>query len=332
MAILSVSEIAPGRRAARGQIDRRLYVRNFVVLTSSAQTTEHEVVRAEGGLPQPYEPYPTDFGAVVRNIIAVQREASRLVWDVAVEYDSEYERRDNPFTEPPDIELDSETYEQPLPGRAQTTFDATQPSPQSQDPTNSSQNANPRWGEGIVTSAGEPFDPPPTQQESRPVIRFTRNQASLTVANKVKYENTVNSQGWSGLQARQAWLRSIRGTSHVQKSTTVGTADLHYIRVTYEFVLKAETWDLQLLDIGSYYLEYSGATSTVLATPGFKTSTGEPRLGLLDHSNEDQPGKKLAAGQAAQFLRWRTRREEDYESLGINLNLALEERRARKRS
>jgi hypothetical protein len=330
MALLSVSEVAPGRRAARGQVDRRLYVRNFVVLTSSAQTTEHEVVRAEGGLPQPYEPYPTDFGAVVRNIIAVQREASRLVWDVAVEYDSEYERRDNPFTEPPDIELDSETYEQPLPGRAQTTFDPTQPSPQSQDPTNSGQNANPRWGEGIVTSAGEPFDPPPTQQESRPVIRFTRNQASLTVANKVKYENTVNSQGWSGLQARQAWLRSIRGTSHVQKSTTVGTADLHYIRVTYEFVLKAETWDLQLLDIGSYYLDYSSGSA--VRKQFYVEGTSEPRLGLLDHSVAAQPGKRLAAGQAAQFLRWRTRREEDYESLGINLNLALEERRARKRS
>jgi hypothetical protein len=99
--------------------------------------------------------------------------------------------------------------------------------------------------------------------------------------------------------------------------------------VEYVFALKAETWDLILLDIGSYYIDWSSGSAIKRA---FKVEgSGEPRLGLLDHSNPDELGSRLASDQPAQFLRWRTKREETFSNLGINLDLALSQRRARPR-
>lgn len=327
--------VANGREGIYGQNGRRVRVRPFIVQTDSALTGEKAVLAAPL-LPRIYEPYVTstesDLGAICRSVVAVQRDNSRLVWDVTVTYDSDFERLDNPFTEPIDIVCDSEIYDQPLPGRAAIFYDPYATSPQSEDPLSDEHEnqAVKAWGQGIVTSAGEPYDPPFTSPRSRPIVRYTRNQADFSVAVKVLYENTVNRYPWSGLSARQAWLRSIIATSHVFKSTsTTQPQDIFYFRVEYVFALKVETWDLQALDIGSYYLDYSSGQARRRA---FKVEgTGEPRLGLLDHSDPDQPGKKLAAGQDAQFLRWRQFREMDFNPLGINLNLALSERRPRKR-
>lgn len=335
MAVIGTAlPVGTGREAVRGQNGRRIYVRPFIVQTDSPFTASKAVMDAPL-LPRMYEPYQTstesDMGALVRSVIPRQRDNSRLLWDVNVTYDSEFERLDNPYTEPIDIVCDSEVYDQPLPGRAAIFYDPYATSPQSEDPLSDDHEdeAVKAWGQGIVTSAGEPFDPPPVSQRSRPIVRFTRNQADFSVAVKVLYENTVNRYPWSGLQARQAWLRSIIATSHVFKSTTVGQADIFYFRVEYVFALKVETWDLQLLDIGSYYLDYSSGQGRRRA---FKVkSTGEPRLGLLDHLDPAQPGKKLPEGAPAQFLRWRQFREVDYNPLGINLNLALADRKPRKR-
>jgi hypothetical protein len=328
---VSVEESKEGRESISAQPDRLLARRLLVVVTNNRQD-ERTSIEAHPDVPKRYDPYQTDAvfdpRLVVRSVNARQRTESPYVWDVLVEYDSEYELRDNPFSEPPDIRYESEVYDLPLPGRAATSYDYNSQSPQSEDPVEAGDQIT-VWGQGITTSAGELFDPPPTDQRSRPIIRFIRNEPNITVAYKVRYENTVNQVPWSGLQARQAWLRSITASSHVQKSSTVGQPDVFYARVEYVFALKAETWDLILLDIGSYYIDWSSGSAIKRA---FKVEgSGEPRLGLLDHSNPDELGSRLASDQPAQFLRWRTKREETFSNLGINLDLALSQRRARPR-
>jgi hypothetical protein len=339
MAIVSVTESHTGRESANGQLGRRVRRRRFIVVTNDAHTSTVFVERAidpSSGLqiPQPYQTYLTesefDNGVVVRAVLARNRDETRLVWDVDVEYDSEFEPFENPYTEPPDIRFETEIYEQPLPGRAATFYSTATPSPGSESPEEAGLEALTAWGQGFTTSAGEPFDPPPTMPRARPIVRFIRNQPLFTLADKVKYENSVNKLTWCGLQKRQAWLRSIGVSYHVWKSTTVGVAPIYYARVEYVFALKAETWDLQLLDIGSYYLDYS--TGSPIRKSFTVEGTGEPRLGLLKHDAEATKGSKLAAGEDAQFLRWRTFREEDYQPLGINLNLALEHVRTRRRT
>lgn len=331
MAILDVTE-SPRRDGVRGQIGRRLYRREFTVTTNNANTAQKEVL-GDIRIPQPYTFYQTtteiDTGAVVRSVTATQDEASRKVWRVVVEYDSEYEIRDNPFAEPPDIVFDSEMVEEAVYARYDWDFNPeTSQNPSAADPRNAVV-ANGFLRGDFCTSAGEPFDPPIRIQKVRPIVRIGRNEPGVTLANKVLYEGCVNLSMWNGLQPRQAWLKSWRVTSHVQKSTTVNVPDIYYCRSEYTFALKAETWDLQIPDIGSYYLDYSSGTAQQVV---FKTKDGHARMGRLDHSVAAQPGKKLAAGTDVQFLRFsQLMRAVDFTPLNINLNLALSERRARPR-
>lgn len=337
MAVTSVTEYAKGRQSGNGQPDRLWARRPFIVLTNNPHDDRTKVEVASDpstglAIPRKYEPYQTasvfDPRLVVRNVIASQRDNSRTTWDVMVEYDSEFEVRDDPFSEPPDIRFESEHYQQPLAGKPAVSYDPESQSPQDDNTDDGAfvyREENGAFGKGIVTSAGEPFDPPHTIDASRPIVRFTRNEPNMFIAFKVLFENSVNQDVWSGLQPRQAFLKSMTGQSHKHESTTVGQPPIYYARVEYVFAIKAETWDLQLLDIGSYYLKWVAATAY---KQNFRTATGEPRLGLLDNSNADEPGSKLADGAAAQFRRWRAYRENSFAQLGINLDLALEFRRA----
>lgn len=333
MAILSVAEYKNGRDAVRGQLGRRLYRRKYVVTTNNAHTEQREIL-ADLRLPQPYTTYLTetgfDLGAVVRSVTATQRDNTRLVWDVVVEYDSEYEIRENPFTEPPEIVFDSELVEEAVYARTDWDYDPqTSQNPAAADPRNAVVGNGFLRGD-FCTSAGEPFDPPIKVQKVRPIVRFTRNEAGAPIATKVFFEGCVNLTMWCGLQPRQAWLRSWRMSSHVQKSTTVGVPDIYYARSEYTFALKAETWDLQIPDVGSYYIDYTHVASGERIA--FKTKDGHPRLGRLDHSVVAQPGKKLAAGTDVQFLRFsQLLRAVDFTPLGIDLNLSLDLRRAKPR-
>lgn len=339
MAITAVTESHVGRDGFSSQLSRRGYTRHFTVTTNDPYTTKIVVERATDPntglrIPQPYEFYqtPTEFDtkALVRLVRPRQRDNSRLMWDVFVDYDTEFEPFENPFTEPPVLEFDTETFDQPLPGAAATFYDTGTPASQSEDPSAAGLEVLVAWGAGITTSAGEPFDPPAVVQRVRPVVRFVHNVPFFLMADKVKWENSVNKTPWNGLQARQAWCRKIGVSYHLWRDTSTTTPDVPYARVSWEFAIKAETWDLFLLDIGSYYLDYSSGSAVRKA---FEVEgTGQPRLGLLDHTNQIQLGKKLAAGEDAQFLRFRAFREEEFNNLGINLNLALEFIRTRRRT
>lgn len=336
--IISVREVAHPRESFVSQLSRRGYVRAFVVTTDSAYTEQIQVQFAIDPatgvyIPRPYQYYQTattyDTKALVRMVSARQRDNTRLVWDVVVEYDTEFEPFENPFTEPPEITFTSETYEQPLPGRAATFYDTGTPSSQSEDPNEAGQQQLVAWGKGVTTSAGEPFDPPPVMTRARPIVKYGVNLPLFTMAAKVKYENSVNKTAWNGLQPRQAWLRSIEVSYHRWQDSSTTTPDIYFARVNFTWALKAETWDLLILDIGSYYLDWS--TGTAVRKAFEVEGTGEKRLGLLDHSVDTQLGKKLAEGQDPQFLRFRAYREEEFNDLGINLNLALELLRTKRR-
>lgn len=331
MAVIGWSEVSDDRQGMRGQVGRLMARRHFIAETNSPHT-EQLAVLSYAECPQPYQPYQTDVAfdprMVVRALTATPRDNTRLLWDVWVDYDSEYERRDNPFTEPPDIEYDSELFDEPMPGRAAPQYDISSQSGNSGADPLIEVNAR-GWQAALSNSAGEVFDPPVTRKSVTPLVRYTRNEPNFTAQYKLFFENTVNNAVWSGLQARQAWLRSIRAQSHVQKSTNVVTPDIFYFRVEYTFALKGETWDIQKLDNGSYYLDYVGLTGYKKA---FRDTNGNPYFGLLDHSDPDEPGKKLADGEDPQYIIFPGYRETTFDLLGINLNLALDQRLNRPRA
>lgn len=339
----SAKEMPAFREAMRGQNGRRGYVQVWRVITD-AITDDAPTVLGAQGLPTMYAPYSASDGQADMTCLCVkinprQAPKSRYVWYVTCEFDTEYERIDNPFTEPPSIRWTSETYQEPLPGMPPKFVDYQQ-EPDNSQQLRSIQSVNVNqsliaWGKGIINSAGSPYNPPAERTSSRPIITWARNVPTFQTANKVRYENTVNETAWNGLASRVAFLRSIEAEALVWRSTTFGVSDIPYYRLTFTFVLKAETWDLQLLDHGPYYLKWVGNGISGGETPTkieFVTSSGQPRMGLLDNSDSNKPGQKLADGGTPKFNRYPVYREEDFNALGINLDLSLTQQKTKKRA
>lgn len=277
-------------------------------------------VQLAPGMPQIGASYgPTDPGCVC--IAVVPERKSRFVWLAHVIYSTDYDSLNQILSEPPEVEFPSEPGEEPILGQAAPTAPYPPSDPgSSEDPT---AQTTVQWfkAKGIVNSAGNIYDPPATRRIVTPLFIITRNEASFSLATKVQYENTVNATSWNGLTSRQAFCRLISPQAQWFQPPTIGQARVLYWKIRYEFALRYETWDLVLPDAGPYYLEYTGGTAY---RKPFLTPEGTPYIGLLDHSNSAQPGKKLAAGQDCQYLRWRRYRENDFSGLNINLNLTLQ--------
>lgn len=339
--------LAIGREANRGENGVREYRLMYKVLTDNPHDDANVVMTAPN-LPLMYNPYITetseDAEALVVDVDCRQHEKLRTFWIVVLQYSTEWGEQDDgtgqtdtPFGEPPVITFGSEIYQEPLPGQSNSQIGSLG-DPSSDltaiKPQNNQTLINWSGGRGIVNSAGEPYNPPPERQASRPIVTISRNEATFSVAYKCQYENTVNSATWCGLNPRQAWLRSIDATSNIWRSTLFSNVAILYWRVTYTFALKFETWDLQILDHGPYYLKWSGGGIDASEKPvaiAFATADFTPRFGLLDNSDPNKPGRELATGEPPQWRRYAVYREVNYTGLNINVNLSLEDLKKRRR-
>jgi hypothetical protein len=287
-----------------------------------------------------YDSYITaagnDLEARVVRVSPRQADGNRRLWYVEVEYSTHFDRIDNPFTEPPDIQYSSETFDEPLPGMPKPNFTSTTESDVVENLIKGVQTPDQTriaWTLGIRNSAGHPYNPPPTRQATRPIVTYSRNEAAFSAAFKVEWEGTVNFLPWNGLKYRQALLRSVDARRQIWKSTqfqagqNIYKPDILYWRVSYVFALKAETWDAQILDYGPYYLTWSSGLANPTEVPTrvqFTTDDGHPTIGLLDNSNPNKPGQKLdeRTGEI-QYNRYPAYRTKNFNELGINLNLSL---------
>lgn len=339
MVAISVGERSEDRQSFTAENGVRGYLRNFIVRTDS-KYDDGRVVQAAPGLPAMYDSYVTtagnDLEARVVRVTPRQAANSRTIWHVEIEYSTHYDRIDNPFTEPPDIQFTSEVFDEPLPGMPNPEFDSTKEPDVVENLIKVNQTPDATkigaWKFGIRNSAGHPYNPPVTRQTTRPIVTFARNQAAFSAAYKVEWEGTTNLFPWNGLKYRQALLRTVDAQRQIWKSTafqggqSVYKPDVLYWRVSYVFALKAETWDAQVLDYGPYYLTWSSGLANPSETPTkvqFTTDDGHPTIGLLDHSIANKPGQKLGDRAEPQYNRYPAYRTKNFNELGIDLNLAL---------
>lgn len=319
MAVLGLaSEQNNTRPATYLQNNRRQYFRTFFV-RSDSQYDSPNLIRTAPGLPAPYAMYitATDFdpGARVVRIEPRRSDKNAKLWFVDVDYDTEFERKDgNPFLETPKIEYDFESFKLALPGKPVQSVTSY-----GNSGDGSTSGIITHWGGGITNSAGEPFDPPPEIEASRPVVTFTRNEPSFSTAIAVKFINSVNRDPWNALEQRTAMLKGIKAHLEVRKTTTFNGVDIPYFPVTYQFVLRRETWDLQLLNIGTYYLSAAATfdsdgnvTNSVAKIPFLQG--GNPTKGLLKLD-----GTKVTDGVPT-YRRYRVYKEESFAALNIVLN------------
>jgi hypothetical protein len=136
---------------------------------------------------------------------------------------------------------------------------------------------------GATTSAGEPFDPPPEYETSRPVLTITQNELVINPAFIREYQDAINSDNF--LDGPPLTVRCrIEADRQYRKG-------FRYWRVTYNFVFEEKNWDLKVLNRGTYYLDRANGNNR----KHFVTDDDppQPRFGLLadngDALNEADP-------------------------------------------
>jgi hypothetical protein len=254
MAVVKVSE-TPGKRS--GNTNNRYegtYKRVFSVVLSSSR---YGPIAAAAAVTSAYDlaigtaysigvaPDPTATPPVVGDAWHEADPGSRVVsitadedgqadgcgWTVTVDY-GPGEASDNPLDEPPQLDWQFTAYERPV----------------DQDTS----------GNPIVNTAGDPFDPPPMRDDSRPVLVITRNELTFNPATSWEYRDTLNNAAFYGAPTGTVKLKSRVGTQ-VQSRLVAGGS---YWRVTYTFEFNADGWAKTILNAGYRQLA-SGALTQV---------------------------------------------------------------------
>lgn len=134
----------------------------------------------------------------------------------------------------------------------------------------------------IVNSAGDFFDPAPTRDDSRPVLKIVRNELTYDPLLALDWKDRINEDSWYGFEPGTVKAGEFPG--ELRFNAECG----FYYEVSYEFEIQPDGWVKKLLDQGMRTLNAtSGKLANVLDEKGHQVSSPV----LLDGS-----GQKLASG------------------------------------
>ncbi len=147
-------------------------------------------------------------------------------------------------------------------------------------------------GNAVLNSAGDYFDPPIELDDSRLVLRITRNEESYDPDLTNQYKDATNSDEFWDFPPDQVKL--MDRSAELQSSGDCPINDGEYWAVSYDFEIRPEGWTKQILDQGCKVLDDSG--KLVNATDNDGQPVNSPIL--LDGN-----GKKLPEGADPVFLK-----------------------------
>ncbi|MBN9521059.1 hypothetical protein J0H58_21500 [bacterium] len=277
------------------------------------------VVRLEHN---PHRPFPRTFGsnefdsfALCRRITPTQEDGTWDSWIVAAEYEtnsgSPYSPPTNvgqpgagggsgaagdPSLEPQTEEWGTQTREVPL-VRDLGDPDATDPAETIPRP--------------ILNSAGQPFDPVPTNEDGWTTLTIERNEATVNSGRLAHFRFAVNKDVFLGKPPGRWILRPITARK-------VYKGAFGYYRFRYEFWLAGENdpdWDdLELLDQG-LCMKGPGGVPTPIIRGGQPVS--QPVL--LKDGIPLTPAQLADPKVGAQFLKYKRRKRRPFAPLNIEL-------------
>lgn len=221
MAVVSSAELYDKRRRSKRLPNVTDYTRVFQVVVDSRTDTE-ATVAAASGVPALAAAHPDNSQAKAASQDVACVDPSGLKWEVTVNYSTDLtpqQLESSPMARPINWRWDFVRYEEVV--------------------------EKDRDGDPVETSAGEPFDPLPVRDRTRPVLVITRNEAQFVPATVETYVGKVNEREFFGAAANTLKLDSIQPTP-----VTEGTTN--FWSVTYAFHYKPNTWALEVLDFGSY--------------------------------------------------------------------------------
>ncbi len=288
MAVVRVGERKGRRGTSEGEDGVRTHQRVFYVKTDS-DIDHGDAVLDAPGLPQLNEQHPTDFSYIVMGRIPREIAGAKGQWEVDIEYGQ------RPPSEPPgsqggqqklllrdpQISVGFQNMLVPITG------EAVGGEPDSYNP-GAGRNAS---RIGLTNAAGEPFDPPAMRQKSSLIITITRSEATFNNDNALRFIDSVNNAAISiagfDLGERTAKMMGI-STPGIAWETFESVQFFTY-PVTYTIHVNVETWDIKLLEHGTYYNDFGDGGKK----KAFLTDEGQPRIGLLTEGgddNGDNPG------------------------------------------
>lgn len=288
MAVIKVIELA-NREASLNNARLATYRRNFQVVTDTKRDGPIAVRAGFGtatgiGLYSAYnngmtgtvagvtvavpfhEADPTSY---VRDVTCNCISADGLNWMLAADYGpyDPVQHVDNPLNAPPEVSWDGVTWEELC----------------DQDV----------HGNPILNTAGDPFDPPITREDSRPVLRITRNEPIFSAGNAHTWRNRLNSDTFMGCVAGIAKLRPIKAAR--QYHPTAG----YFWVVNYEFEFNPQGWKKTILNQGLRQRTSSGTAPSITYGRAAIRIAGEPATAPVPL---DSTGLPVAPGGAVDFL------------------------------
>jgi hypothetical protein len=246
MTVTYLGEI-PEARKAKNQEGRRSYTRAFKLESDSKADTAFDV-GSNGSLPVIGSAYPDDANAVCKSL-SVSCQQGYKYWIVTAEYNDTYQVESTPTNDETRISWSSEIFQR----EAWKDKD----------------------GNGVLNSAGDPFNPPVIRDDARTVCRIVQNASSVPTY-VLTYPNCVNSTSFTidgvSVAARYAKISNVGVSEERRRNGTV------YREVTIEMHIRNETWDFEILDAGFREFDPADSTKRILITNDDGTDITEPAI------------------------------------------------------
>lgn len=301
----TVRGIKAGGRDGSATSTAKEYTVIYLVGTNDREDGPNTVMNAFG-VPKVGDLYAAgnDFNnAAVVTAVNPTEGDSPFEWEVNVTYstdtgDSDSPQNlqvqiDNPLNEPPEITYGFQTRRVLIPGRYNDPL----------GPPGSK-----AWEQGIFLPNGELFDPQPEMEIDEPILTINRNFQTINGAALMALANCVNSDFFQGAEPRQLKLSIPQAQKRWHKAIN------HYWNVTYSMAFRWETWDVQLLNQGSYYFSGGKPTSvwsTTVRRLVKRDDDGKPLIVNLTTNGD------INTTATPTFTRLRVRREIQFNSLGL---------------
>jgi len=161
-------------------------------------------------------------------------------------------------------------------------------------------------GDPITNSAGETFDPPPTNEVQEFVARVELYRAVFNPVLAWEYRGAVNSDIFLGFPAEKVKCTHYEG----EEMQTPG--GLRY-RIVMEFHVRWDGWKLRRLDEG--FREYYGVNDD--GTPDYRNILDTSGLQVTEPHKLKDTGRKLEVGGTPHFLEVQTYRTMAFAALGL---------------
>jgi hypothetical protein len=276
VAIIDIKESWSGM--VSGGTDSRTQTRVLTVLCDRPMTTTQ--IAFSPGIPRWGEAHPED--GWLRAQIPGIKPLAPWYFEVTITYviPGGSQGEDNPLNIPPD--------------RRWGFVECTEPIDEDLD------------GKPIVNSAGDTFDPPPTDDFYDPLYTITRNEAAFGPAVALMYNDAINADPFMGAPAGSAWLRV--------ESEEVQTKKLVYWRTIYSVQFRVNErdkagWKLRMLNQGYNSKFQTGSNDTeVRPVMDKKTNTPISHPVLLDAKGQRILPEQLAGGTKAVWLMFKRKR------------------------